>query len=439
MPANGSSDDYVPVKIAQDPPTTGSSRDLYVLFGLDNTSDVTKTRHRELWRSQTNGTYFSKVSDGSGPAYPIDFAIYPDGSQLVVSASDQGGDPQDVATGTTWVYKTSGTWLQTWPWSYDPGNPPGSPDLSKLTGAVWTDGTKEYLLKVDKNTGSAGTPAPPRCVPADISRYAGVWWRGTQDTSVWRRSDNGSTWELGWTSCQLARGKINNGIAKSLSKMGTIGASGDGPYFNTMQFFWRYDASQTKFFGEFTNGDWGGTQYNTLRLDNANAATVEAPDDSAVWAGYYDIGLWKYNGVGWENHNQDLTEWGSKMRQRERNLRSRQCARGNRCRLEQGQQLASVQVDRHRLDVFRGRQRPSGCRRNVRQGVPPQPDERSPNGEVVGCRGLPHVVWLDRGSPLLDRQRLQLVVRPQRASEHWHHGDQGLQRNAAGRRVAGLA
>ena len=51
--------------------------------------------------------------------------------------------------------------------------------------------------------------------------------------------------------------------------------------------------------------------YNTYLIDNANPAAI-ALDDATPWVGYYDLGLWKYDGSGWVNCNQDDNDsaWG---------------------------------------------------------------------------------------------------------------------------------
>src|SRR5262249_23231651 len=144
----------------------------------------------------------------------------------------------------------------------------------------------------------------------------GIWKRqGTvADSCHWYRIDDGdhngnnntmSPWELGWTSCSRARGKMNNGVTKSLSLMGPVGSSSDGPYLGSMSFVFRYNGS--KFVKEFTDHDQS-SPYNTTLLDNANAVTMSEGPIGELWVGYYDLGLWKYTGSGWESHND--SDWG---------------------------------------------------------------------------------------------------------------------------------
>ena len=66
-----------PIKIVLDPATSGSSRDIYVLMGVD----VNGGTRRELWRSQTNGTSFEPIVQAGGTSDSIkvvDIAIDPD-------------------------------------------------------------------------------------------------------------------------------------------------------------------------------------------------------------------------------------------------------------------------------------------------------------------------------------------------------------------------
>src|SRR5262249_37588185 len=159
------------------------------------------------------------------------------------------------------------------------------------TGAVWTDGTNEYLLQITQSAGPTGSPSPPKC--GSINAAAGIWKRqGTvADSCHWYRIDDGdhngnnntmSPWELGGTSCSRARGKMNNGVTKSLSLMGPVGSSSDGPYLGSMSFVFRYNGS--KFVKEFTDHDQS-SPYNTTLLDNANAVTMSEGPIGELWVG----------------------------------------------------------------------------------------------------------------------------------------------------------
>ena len=306
-------DNRVPIKIAQDPQATGPSRDILVLYGKDTSGGS----NRSLWRTtdlDNAAVSFYQMHGGGngGPDYPIDFAFYPyqsgQPSRIVVAASAQAtsGGFDD---GTLWRCKTgTTTWTQTFAWSTSGGEA----GLSNLTGAVWVDDSyNEWLMTFKNEVGPSGAN-PPYCTgtaPLD----GGVWKRpcsvaDSSDAAPWRRTDGGSNWELGWSSCNRARGPVGGGVAKSMSRMKHVGAvaSGYGPYMGTASFPWMYDGSS--FVRTHTSNNIG-SNYETTLIDNANATVLSTDPSNNLWAGYYDLGLWKYVGNGdWENKND--ADWG---------------------------------------------------------------------------------------------------------------------------------
>lgn len=272
----------VPIKIMSDPTTTGSTRDIYVLFGITARDGCNK---REIWRSQTNGTSFERIaprgnSGGGvdGPMYPIDMSFEPDENKLLVTCSDSS-DVKINDSGFIYTFNA------------------GSPQWTKhavtvggnavaLTGAVWTDGTYDWCLNVQKDA----CPSIPTA--------AGLWRTTKGSTTGWSRQDDGSTWEKGWADCPNARGMTISNVANSVSA--------DGQYWATAMFVWRYDGSQ--FTKQHTDSE--SSPWNTTNLDNVNVAALALDGNEDLWAGYYDIGLWKRAASGWTNQNNNSDdEW----------------------------------------------------------------------------------------------------------------------------------
>jgi hypothetical protein len=282
---------YLPVKIAEDPNAVGSSRDILLLFGDDASG---KGSYRELWRTsdlESSGTSWTKVHGGSsgGPDHPIDFAFYPyqgGPSHLVVSASSAGSG--SLTAGRLYLLRTSDlTWTETHPYTYANDSTSAA---SKLTGAVWEDGTNEYLVSIE-DIGATGSPSPPKC-STTIPANAGVWYRPmSSDTARWRRSDDGSSWQLGWSSCNRARGALGDGVAKCISRMKELGAvpAGYGPYLGSMSFEWEWTGSS--FVRVHTTNDVGSSSFGSTMLDNANAVMLAKDPSGHLWVGYYDVGL----------------------------------------------------------------------------------------------------------------------------------------------------
>ena len=315
---------YLPVKIAEDPQGSPSDRDVYMLFGKDNNGGSV----RELWRTthlDDNSTSWTSLTVPAAPQtqYPIDMAVLPyvsgQPSRLLVSSANS---TSDGTAGALWVLNLSSvTWTKGIIIRRESST--STPDTSDtdvkyLTGAVWTDGTYEYVLSLQGDPGPVGSA--PKC---SGSPDAGGIWEKTivnwsdPDTTRWRRiaddtsnyaGGGGYAWEIGWTNCARASGLLGSGVAKSLSRMKDVGAVSDGPYVGSQSFAWNtgagFSCSRLN-----TDQDTGSKLYGTTRLDNANPVMLAKDPADSVWVGYYDVGLWKYNPTGNEFANHNDTDW----------------------------------------------------------------------------------------------------------------------------------
>ncbi|HKQ58010.1 MAG TPA: Ig-like domain-containing protein [Candidatus Eisenbacteria bacterium] len=156
------------------------------------------------------------------------------------------------------------------------------------TGAVWWDLPKAYLINVGMD--ACGS------IPANAGRFVSNDGGGN-----WTRDSDGSNWELGWTDCQHARGIPFSGAANALSAR--------GEYWVTSQFVWRYNG--TKYENAFTTSAAPG-RWITKGIDNAvPVCFADAGSANTVYAGYYDLGLWKSqdDGASWSMINPALPQW----------------------------------------------------------------------------------------------------------------------------------
>jgi len=244
--------------------------------------DRLKPGVKELWQSSDGGQTFTRVNDATGkPFNAIDVATHPSvpGLVLMTVATDPGPGKND---GKGAVY-TSADRGKTWT--------PGS-GIGDATGAVgWErDGKTAYLVNVQVN--ACGSKRAGRFESAD---------RG----ATWKRVDDGSTWDVGWTECPAARGRAMRTVARTLSP--------DGSYWVTGQFVWRYTGgSQPKYENAFsTQVGTNPVSWVTKGIDNAVPVSFAAAGPGQYFAGYYDIGLWKSvdGGASWMNKNPVFTSW----------------------------------------------------------------------------------------------------------------------------------
>lgn len=170
--------------------------------------------------------------------------------------------------------------------------------LNRTTGAVWVDGPYVYLLNVAKDA------CPRSPVP---NAFAGIWRADTTQAAAFARFDNGSSWDVGWaTQCSNAMGQTIRSAAKSVSEKGGVRVS--------PSFAYGYETISTgKAYKKLcTTGTEGGSTWNTTLVDNVNPTVMAFDSNGDLWAGFYDIGLWKYSGGVWSDKNYDdgAGDWG---------------------------------------------------------------------------------------------------------------------------------
>ena len=228
------------------------------------------SRPKKLYRSTNGGATWSEKS---GTYNAIDFSFHANGRPLLLTTSINGPGGDDDSglvvrsmdgSGDSW---TAGTIAN------------GSP----ATGAVWWDGATAYFINVQRNA-CGGPPFPPGSGKF-VSPDSGV---------TWTKADSGGTWEVGWTNCAGARGRALNTVAKTLS--------GKGEYWVSPQFVWRYASNkyENAFSYETSSGAW-----LTKGIDNANPSAFASASRDTLFAGYYDLGIWRSTngGSGWKNIN----------------------------------------------------------------------------------------------------------------------------------------
>lgn len=260
------------------------ARDPKVVWLLSG-HDRFKAGLKELWRSVDGGKTFARMTGPGGkPFNAIDVATHPSvpGLVLMTVSTDPGPGKSD-GRGAVYVSSDGG---RTWR---------AGAGIGDVTGAVgWTQhGGTAFLVNVQTN--ACGT-----------SKRAGRF-ESKDRGATWKRVDDGSTWDLGWTECPAARGRAMRTVARTLSP--------DGSYWVTSQFVWHYtDGPRPKYENAFsTQVGSNPASWITRRIDNAVPVTFAAAGDGPghYFAGYYDIGLWKTvdGGASWMNKNPALGTW----------------------------------------------------------------------------------------------------------------------------------
>jgi photosystem II stability/assembly factor-like uncharacterized protein len=265
------------VKLALEP---GDRNALWLLSGHDRF----KPGAKELWKSVDGGKTFVRMNGSDGkPFNAIDVAphrCFP-GLVLMTTSADPGPGKSD---GKGAVYTSSDGGMT---WTAGAG-------IGDVTGAVgWKDDKTAWLVNVQTN--ACGT-----------SKRAGRF-ESTDGGHTWRRTDDGSTWDLGWTNCPMARGRAMRTVARTMSP--------DGSYWVTSQFVWRYTGGDhPKYENAFsTQVGTSPASWTTKGIDNAVGVTFAAAGEGPghYFAGYYDMGLWKTvdGGASWMNKNPPLGTW----------------------------------------------------------------------------------------------------------------------------------
>jgi hypothetical protein len=297
---SGNDPERQPIKIAADPSTSGNTREIYVLMGIiagnnvawaeeaaayDSASKHFPPRYRDLYQSRDNGATWRQLVSGN----VVDFAIDSTAAHHVAIALSNSNyvssNRYGVIKTTTDASQSSVTWNTE---TVDNNHANKEP-----TGAIWCK-SDLYLLTVEQDP--CGGSANPT---------AGVW---VKSGGSWSHVDDGQgggswsadTWESGWTvsgssPCGLRYGQTIANSAQSVSPRGEYRVTGS--------FVWQYNwgaASGRGYKSSFTNS--GSGPYTGKKIDNVNVAALYL-DGTDLWAGYYDVGLWKLGGSGWENHN----------------------------------------------------------------------------------------------------------------------------------------
>ena len=265
------------VKLAVD------ARDANLVWLLSG-HDRLKPGAKELWRSRDGGKTFARVSTPNGnPFIAIDVATHPTTPSLVLmSVSTDPGPGKSDGKGAVYASADGG---RTWK---------AGTGIGDVTGAVgWAqDDRTAFLVNVQVNACGASKRA---------GRFESVD-RGL----TWKRVDDGSTWELGWTECPAARGRAMRTVARTLSP--------DGSYWVTSQFVWHYTGgARPRYENVFSKQVAADPpSWITRGIDNAVPVTfAPAGGPGRYFAGYYDIGLWKTvdGGASWMNKNPSLDTW----------------------------------------------------------------------------------------------------------------------------------
>lgn len=258
----------------------GDPNVLWLLSGHDRF----KPGAKELWKSVDGGKTFVRMNGSDGkPFNAIDVAPHHclPGLVLMTTSADPGPGKSD---GKGAVY-TSSDGGKTWT---------SGAGIGDVTGAVgWKDDKTAWLVNVQTNA-------------CGSTKRAGRF-ESTDSGLSWKRTDDGSTWDLGWTNCPNARGRAMRTVARTMSP--------DGSYWVTSQFVWRYTGGDhPKYENAFsTQVGTNPASWTTKGIDNAVGVTFASAGEGPghYFAGYYDMGLWKTTdgGASWMNKNPQLGTW----------------------------------------------------------------------------------------------------------------------------------
>jgi photosystem II stability/assembly factor-like uncharacterized protein len=246
--------------------------------------DRLKAGAKELWKSLDGGRSFVRMNAAGGkPYHAIDMVAEPRvGGVILMAVSDDPGPGRNDGRGAVYRSVDAG---RTWE---------ACSGLGGATGALgWGERNQAILVNVQLNACGKTSRA---------GRFESYDMGGT-----WKRVDDGSTWDLGWTECPAARGRAMRTVARTLSP--------DGSYWVTSQFVWQYAGSpRPKYQNAFSRQvEMSPATWITRGIDNAvpTAFTAVAAGPGRYLAGYYDLGLWKSTdgGDSWINRNPRFPDW----------------------------------------------------------------------------------------------------------------------------------
>ena len=252
------------LKLVVDPSNAST---LYMITGPDGTiAPKVLTPKRAVYKSTDGGSTWVLKSPGQEA---LDLAVHPTTPGLLLmtvstSSENTGYVERSTDGGDTWNI------------------------VSGNTGAVWWDPPNAYHINIGLDA-----CAP---IPANAGRYM-----SGDGGLTWTRIDTGSTWEVGWSDCQHARGIPDGGVANALS--------GKGEYWVTSQFVWRYAGG--KYTNAFSTSPAAG-RWITAGVDNSVPVCIaDAQTSGTFYTGYYDLGLWRTQdwGASWKMINPVLPDW----------------------------------------------------------------------------------------------------------------------------------
>jgi hypothetical protein len=253
-----------PRKLLIDPLTHGTGRRFWVL-----SSDLT------LWSGTNNGATWSQVTPAT-TTYVQDIALeFPRSSSELICATTSTTTEREQ--GRMKRYRIGST---AWDDLVTDAN-----SNTQAIGAVFSNGNTITMVSVHD-------------IGTDDGRQ-GIWTASASGSgnTAFTRVNDGSGWDNGWTQDQkkASRGVqigTSGGLANTINK---------AIYWTTASFLWRKDNSN-HFVHESTQNETG--PYHSNGADNVNCLAMAFDSADTLWAGFYDIGLWKRSpGGGWTNMN----------------------------------------------------------------------------------------------------------------------------------------
>jgi BNR-Asp box repeat protein len=246
----------------------GDPRRIYLLSGVDL---FTKGASRSLFRSEDGGAKWRRIASDLGAITDVD--ADPGAPAVLYATSgeaDKGAVFRSDDRGATWARK------------------------AKHGGAILTSPGRPGIVRV----------VDVSLEPSDWS--AGVW-ESRDGGATWGRRGSPRGWETGWQTPAWALGPNRYGLAKTL---GRDLSNPDAIFWVDAQFVHgSFDGGRT-FANLFTNevreGWWRGRG-----IDNAAvlALAIDETDPRRIFAGSFDIGLWRSldGGASWQSCNDE--EW----------------------------------------------------------------------------------------------------------------------------------